>query len=43
MKNALSRDVTPCGFYKNRRFEGTYVSIFRVIIGEMEKLAVTSS
>jgi hypothetical protein len=24
MKNAIFWDVTPCGFRKNRRFEGTY-------------------
>jgi hypothetical protein len=25
MQNAVSRDIPPCGSYKNRRFRGTYL------------------
>jgi hypothetical protein len=45
MKNAVFRDVTPCGSCKNRRFGRSTASVTRVEgIGELgTTLAVTSS
>jgi hypothetical protein len=33
MKNAVFWDVTPCDFYKNRRFGGTFIrSVFQLLV-----------